>query len=76
MIASLTICTVLYVLMSGILTGMKKYTTYLGDSAAVATAFARSLGRRRSSARARSRGYLCVARFPARPAAHFHGDGP
>jgi APA family basic amino acid/polyamine antiporter len=26
--------------MSGILTGMKKYTTYLGDSAAVATAFA------------------------------------
>ena len=40
MIASLIICTILYVLMSGILTGMKKYTTYLGDSAAVATAFA------------------------------------
>ena len=40
MIASLIICTVLYVLMSGIHTGMKKYTTYLGDSAAVATAFA------------------------------------
>ncbi len=40
MISSLIICTVLYVLMSLILTGMKKYTTYLGDSAAVATAFA------------------------------------
>ncbi len=40
MIASLIICTVLYVLMSLVLTGMKKYTAYLGDSAAVATAFA------------------------------------
>jgi APA family basic amino acid/polyamine antiporter len=40
MIASLAICTLLYVLMSGVLTGIKKYTVYLGDSAAVATAFA------------------------------------
>ena len=40
MIASLVICTLLYVLMSGVLTGVKKYTVYLGDSAAVATAFA------------------------------------
>jgi APA family basic amino acid/polyamine antiporter len=40
MIASLAICTVLYVLMSGVLTGIKKYTVYLGDSSAVATAFA------------------------------------
>ena len=40
MIASLVICTVLYVLMSGVLTGIRKYTDYLGDSAAVATAFA------------------------------------
>ena len=40
MIASLIVCTVLYVLMSGVLTGIKKYTVYLGDSAAVATAFA------------------------------------
>src|ERR1700730_5532489 len=39
MIASLAICTLLYVLMSGVLTGIKKYTVYLGDSAAVATAF-------------------------------------
>jgi APA family basic amino acid/polyamine antiporter len=39
-IASLIICTVLYVLMSAVLTGIKKYTIYLGDSAAVATAFA------------------------------------
>ena len=39
MIASLVICTLLYVLMSGVLTGIKKYTVYLGDSAAVATAF-------------------------------------
>jgi len=38
-IASLIICTILYVLMSGVLTGIKKYTVYLGDSAAVATAF-------------------------------------
>jgi APA family basic amino acid/polyamine antiporter len=34
------ICTLLYVLMAGVLTGMRKYTDYLGDSAAVATAFA------------------------------------
>lgn len=40
MIASLVICTLLYVLMAGVLTGILKYTTYLGDSAAVATAFA------------------------------------
>jgi APA family basic amino acid/polyamine antiporter len=39
MIASLLICTVLYILMSGVLTGMKKYTVYLGDPAAIATAF-------------------------------------
>src|SRR5437667_176402 len=38
--ASLIICTVLYVLMAGVITGMRKYTTYLGDPAAVATAFA------------------------------------
>src|SRR5438046_2197779 len=40
MIASLIVCTVLSVLISGVLTGIKKYTVYLGDSAAVATAFA------------------------------------
>ncbi len=40
MMASLVICTLLYVLMSGVLTGIKKYTVYLGDAAAVATAFA------------------------------------
>jgi APA family basic amino acid/polyamine antiporter len=40
MIASLIVCTVLYVLMAFVLTGMKKYTAYLGDSAAVASAFA------------------------------------
>ena len=40
MMASLVICTILYVLMSGVLTGIRKYTDYLGDSAAVATAFA------------------------------------
>jgi APA family basic amino acid/polyamine antiporter len=39
-IASLIICTLLYVLVSIVLTGIKKYTIYLGDSAAVATAFA------------------------------------
>ncbi len=38
--ASLIICTVLYVLMSAVLTGIKKYTIYTGDAAAVATAFA------------------------------------
>ncbi len=40
MMASLIVCTILYVAMSLVLTGMKKYTTFLGDSAAVATAFA------------------------------------
>ena len=40
MIASLVICAVLYVLMSAVLTGMKKYTFFLGDAAPVATVFA------------------------------------
>jgi basic amino acid/polyamine antiporter, APA family len=39
-ISSLIICTVLYVLMAAVITGMRKYTIYFGDSAAVATAFA------------------------------------
>lgn len=39
MIASLIVCTILYVLMAAVLTGMKKYTVYLNDSAALATAF-------------------------------------
>jgi basic amino acid/polyamine antiporter, APA family len=39
-IASLIICTILYVLMAAVITGARKYTTYLGDPAAVATAFA------------------------------------
>ncbi|HEY7001709.1 MAG TPA: amino acid permease [Candidatus Udaeobacter sp.] len=38
-IASLIICTLLYVLMAAVITGMRKYSIYLGDSAAVATAF-------------------------------------
>lgn len=38
MIASLAICTLLYVLVSGVLTGMKKYTAFVSDSAAIATA--------------------------------------
>src|SRR5204862_8315127 len=39
-IASLIICTVLYVLMSVVLTGIKKYTVYTGDAAPGAPAFA------------------------------------
>lgn len=38
-IASLIICTLLYVAMAAVITGMRKYTTYFGDPAAVATAF-------------------------------------
>lgn len=38
MIASLVICTVLYVAVSGVLTGMKKYTSFVSDAAAIATA--------------------------------------
>ncbi len=38
-IASLIICTILYVLMAAVITGARKYTTYFGDPAAVATAF-------------------------------------
>src|SRR5213595_948299 len=39
-ITSLIICTLLYVLMGTVLAGIKKYTIYLGDPAAAATAFA------------------------------------
>jgi APA family basic amino acid/polyamine antiporter len=38
-IASLIICTILYVLMAAVITGVRKYTVYFGDPAAVATAF-------------------------------------
>jgi APA family basic amino acid/polyamine antiporter len=38
MIASLAICTVLYVAVSLVLTGLKKYTEFEGDAAALATA--------------------------------------
>ena len=38
MIASLIICTLLYVLVSAVLTGMKKYTAFIDDAAAIATA--------------------------------------
>ena len=38
MISSLIICTLLYVGVSGVLTGMKKYTTFVDDAAAIATA--------------------------------------
>jgi basic amino acid/polyamine antiporter, APA family len=36
--ASLAICAVLYVAVSGVLTGMTKYTAFVNDSAAIATA--------------------------------------
>ena len=76
MIASLVICTLLYVMMSLVLTGMKKYTTFLGDSAAVATAFAaKPWAQALISAGALAGLDLGPARFPARPAAHLHGDG-
>lgn len=38
MIASLIICTTLYVAVSGVLTGMKHYTAFVDDAAAMATA--------------------------------------
>lgn len=37
-IASLLVCTLLYVLVSGVLTGMKRYTAFVSDAAAIATA--------------------------------------
>ena len=37
-IASLAICTVLYIAVSAVLTGMQKYTAYVDDAAAIATA--------------------------------------
>ena len=36
--ASLIICTLLYISVSGVLTGMKKYTAFADDAAAIATA--------------------------------------
>jgi amino acid transporter len=38
MMASLIICTLLYIGVSGVLTGMKKYTAFADDAAAIATA--------------------------------------
>ena len=74
-IASLIICTVLYVLMAAVITGMRKYTTYFGDPAAVATAFAGRAGRKRSSAQARSLASPQFSLSFSWPAPHFHGDG-
>jgi APA family basic amino acid/polyamine antiporter len=53
MMVSLFICTLLYVLMSGVLTGIKKYTIYLGDSAAWRRPLLPNLGRKLSLAPAR-----------------------
>ena len=39
MMVSLFVCTLLYVLMSGVLTGIKKYTFFVDDAAPVATVF-------------------------------------
>jgi APA family basic amino acid/polyamine antiporter len=38
MIASLVVCTILYVGVAAVLTGMKKYTAFVDDAAAIATA--------------------------------------
>jgi basic amino acid/polyamine antiporter, APA family len=40
MIASLIICTVIYVLTAGVMTGLKKWSTYAGDAAPIASAIA------------------------------------
>jgi len=55
-ITSLIICTLLYVLMGTVLAGIKKYTIYLGDPAAAATASPANHGRRHWSAQGRWRG--------------------
>lgn len=39
MIASLVVCTLLYVLMAGVLTGMRKYTLFMDDAAPAASVF-------------------------------------
>ena len=76
MIASLIICTVLYILMSGVLTGIKKYTVYLGDSAAVATAFAgRPWAQALVSAGAARRNDVSSSRLPAWSTTHLYGNG-
>ena len=75
-IASLIICTLLYVLMSTILTGIKIYTVYTGDAAAVATAFAsKPWARALVSARRARRDDFSHPGFSTRPAAHLHGHG-
>jgi Amino acid permease len=75
-IASLIICTLLYVLMGMILTGIKKYSVYLGDPAAAATAFAsKRWGPGISQRRRTCRNDFCLAGLSTRAAAHFHGDG-
>lgn len=40
MFASLAICTLIYVLVAGVMTGLKKYTAFAGDPAPIATAIA------------------------------------
>lgn len=39
-IASLVICTIIYVLVAAVMTGLKKYTAFAGDAAPIATAIA------------------------------------
>lgn len=39
-IASLIICTILYVLVAGVMTGLKHYTTFAGDASPIASAIA------------------------------------
>ncbi len=77
MIASLVICTVIYILVALVLTGMLKWTE-LGTAEPLATAFS-ALGMHWAAgshfARRRVRHHVRAGRVPARPAAHLLLDG-
>ncbi len=76
MIASLAICTLLYVLMSGVLTGIKQYTVYHGRLRRSGDRFLRApMGGGSGQRGGISRNDVGPARLPTWSTAHLHGDG-
>ena len=78
MITSLIVCTILYVGVAAVLTGMKKYTAFVDDAAAIATAvevtrkpWVQAVDRRRSAGRIDIR----AARLSTRATTNLHVNG-
>jgi len=79
MFASLIVCTLLYIGLAAVLTGLKKYTSFADDPAAVTTAIAvtgKSWASIIISAGGLAGSDISIAGYAVGSAANLHGDGP